>query len=102
MLTLDNYLLSCGGSGGRVNGGVGGRRVGGGGGSGSDSDCSGGGGGGGSSGCSGNGNSCEWLWLLFIVVDILFYCSRYIILLWCLYYFIVSKTKIDPLLQHVL
>ena len=98
MLTLDNYLLSCGGSGGRVNGGVGGGRVGGGGGSGSDSDCSGGGG----SGGSGNGNGCEWLWLLFIVVDILFYCSRYIILLWRLYYFIVSKTKIDPLLQHVL
>ena len=36
-----------------------------------------------------------------ICVDILFYCSRYLILLCCLYYFIVLKTKIDPLLQHV-
>ena len=27
------------------------------------------------------GGGCRWLWLLFIVVDILFYCNRYIILL---------------------
>ena len=39
-----------------------------------------------------------WLWLMFIVEYILFYCSGYIILLWCLYYFIVLKAKIDPLL----
>ena len=76
MLTLDDYLLSCGGGGGRVgdgssgsggrvgdgSGGIGGGRVGGGNGSGSGSDCG-------------------WLRLLFIVVDILFYCSGYIILL---------------------
>ena len=37
----------------------------------------------------------------FIEVDILFYCTRYIILLWYLYYFIVLKTKIDSLLQHM-
>ena len=37
----------------------------------------------------------------FLEWDILFYCSGYIILLWCLYYFIVLKAKIDPLLQHV-
>ena len=37
-----------------------------------------------------------WQW------DVLFYYSRYIILLWCLYYFIVLKVKIDPLLQDVL
>ena len=37
----------------------------------------------------------------FIVVNILFYCNGYIILLWCLYYFIVLKAKIDLLLQHV-
>ena len=43
---------------------------------------SGGGGGGGSSGGGGDsGGGCKWLWLLFIVVDILFYCSGYIILL---------------------
>ena len=71
--TLDDYLLSCGGGGGRVGGGNG-------------------------NGC---GSSCRWLWLLFIVVDILFYYSRYIILLWCLYYFIVLKAKIDSLLQYV-
>ena len=66
---------------------------------GSDCDGNGGGrvGGGGGSG-NGSGSGCGWLWLLFIVVDILFYCSRYIILLWCLYYFIVLKAKIDPLL----
>ena len=111
LLTLDNYLLSCGGNSGRVSGG---------GGSGSGSDYGDGGrvgggnsGGGGSGnsggGDSGNSSSCGWLWLLFIivdilfiVVDILFYCSRYIILLWCLYYFIVLKAKIDPLLQYVL
>ena len=74
----------------------GGKRGGGGGGS------SGGGGGGGSSGGSGSGGGCKWLWLLFIVVDILFYCSGYISLLWCLYYFIVLKAKIAPLLQHIL
>ena len=51
---------------GSVCGGGGGGRVGGG-------DYS----GGCSSSCSGSG----WLWLLFIVVDILFYCNRYIILL---------------------
>ena len=86
MLTLNDYLLSCGGSGkvggGNDGGGVGGGRV--------DGD-----------GNSGSGSSCEWLWLLFIVIDILFYCSRYIILLWYLYYFIILKAKIDPLLQHV-
>ena len=27
------------------------------------------------------GGGCRWLWLLFIIVNILFYCSRYIILL---------------------
>ena len=61
------------------------------------------GGGGSGNGCSsgGSGGDYRWLWLLFIVVDILFYCNRYIILLWCLYYFIVLKAKIDPLLQHV-
>ena len=96
MLTLNDYLLSCGGgSGGSDSGRVGGcnggdgdgsgfGRVGGGGGSG-------GSGSGGSSGCGG----CDYC---FIVVDILFYYSRYIILLWCLYYFIVLKAKIDPLL----
>ena len=43
---------------------------------------SGGDGGGGSSGGGGDsGGGCKWLWLLFIVVDILFYCSGYIILL---------------------
>ena len=36
-----------------------------------------------------------WKW------DILFYCNSYIILLWYLYYFIVLKVKIDPLLQHM-
>ena len=88
-------ILSCGVGGGRVDGGrvgggddgIGGRRVGGGG--------VGGGGSGSSSRCG-----WLWLWLLFIVVDILFYYSRYIILLWCLYYFIVLKAKIDPLLQY--
>ena len=89
MLTLDDYLLSCGGG-----GGIGGGRVGGGSGSGSGSNCGGGGG-------SSSGSGCGWLWLLFIVVDILFYCSRYIILLWYLYYFIVLKSKIDLLLQYV-
>ena len=80
-------MESCagGGSSGRVDG-SGGRKVG-----------SGGGGG----GSGGSGGGYRWLWLLFIVVDILFYCNRYIILLWCLYYFIVLKAKIDPLLQHV-
>ena len=58
-------------------------------------------GGGSSGGGGGSGGDCKWLWLLFIVVDILFYCSGYIILLWCLYYFIVLKAKIAPLLQHV-
>ena len=75
-------MLSCdSGNGGRVSGsdsssGVGGGRVGGD----SGSDCGGGGrvSGGGS---SGNGSGCGWLWLLFIVVDILFYCDVYIILL---------------------
>ena len=47
MLTLDDYLLSCGGGGG---------------------------------GGSGSGSTCGWLWLLFTVVDILFYCDVYIIL----------------------
>ena len=81
-----NFMESCAGGGGsgRVDGG-GGRKVGGGGG---DS--------------SGSGGGYRWLWLLFIVVNILFYCNRYIILLWCLYYFIVLKAKIDPLLQYVL
>ena len=83
MLTLDYYLLSCGG-GGRVSdgdgsGGVGGGKVGGGD-SGNGSDCGGdervGGG-----GSSGNSSGCQWLWLLFIVIDILFYCDVYIILL---------------------
>ena len=72
--------------------GGGGKRGGGGGSSGKRGD-----GGGGSSGGDGG---CKWLWLLFIVVDILFYCSGYISLLWCLYYFIL-KTKIAPLLQYV-
>ena len=73
MLTLDDYLLS-----GDSGGGIGGGRVGGGSGSGSSS-------------------SYKWLWLLFIVINILFYCSGYIILLWYLYYFIVLKVKIDLL-----
>ena len=82
MLTLNDYLLSCdggGGGGGRVGdggGGISGGRV-----------------------SSDYGSSCGWLWLLFIVVNILFYCNRYIILLWYLYYFIVLKVKIDILLQ---
>ena len=63
MLTLNDYLLLCGGG-----GGGGGGKVGGG---------SNGGGGGG----SGSGGGCRWLWLLFIVVNILFYCDIYIILL---------------------
>ena len=58
----------------------------------------GGGGDGSSGGGGGSGGGCKWLWLLFIVVDILFYCSGYISLLWCLYYFIVLKAKIAPLL----
>ena len=57
MLTLDDYLLLCGSDG----GGSGGGRVGG------DNSSSG-------NGCS-NCNYC------FIVIDILFYYSRYIILL---------------------
>ena len=61
----------------------------------------GGGGGGSSGGGGGSGGGCKWLWLLFIVVDILFYCGEYIILLWCLYYFIMLKVKIAQLLQHV-
>ena len=61
----------CGGAGGndsgdgRVDGGgsgVGGGRVGG-------------------NGGSGTSSGCRWLWLLFIVVDTLFYCNEYIILL---------------------
>ena len=82
-----------GSSGGRVDGSGGSR-----------SDCGGSGGGrdgGGSGGSSGNGSGCGWLWLLFIVIDILFYYSKYIILLWCLYYFIVLKIQINSLLQHV-
>ena len=95
MLTLDNYLLLYGsddGSGGRVNGGggdvsdgrvgdgsggVGGGRV-----DGSNRDCGGSGrvSGDGGSG-NGSGSSCGWLLLLFIIVNILFYCSGYIILL---------------------
>ena len=66
----------------------------------------GGGGGGGKRGSSGKrdggsgggGGGCRWLWLLFIVVDILFYCSGFISLLWCLYYFIMLKAKITQLL----
>ena len=58
-------ILSCGIGCGRVDGGrVGGGRVGGGGGGG-----------------SGSSSGCGWLWLLFIVVNILFYCNVYIILL---------------------
>ena len=62
MLTLDDYLLSWGNDGGgdgsgRVNGGDG----------------------------SGSASDCGWLWLqlmyYFIVIDILFYCDVYIILL---------------------
>ena len=104
LLTLDDYLLSCGDGGGRVGGGGQGGSGGIGGGTSSYSECSGGGRvDGGSSGSDGSGNSsdCEWLWLLFIVVNILFYCNRYIILLWCLYYFILLKIKINPLLQRV-
>ena len=72
MLTLDDYLLSCGSSsGGRVGGG---------------------------GGDSGSGSGFGWLWLLFIVVNILFYYSGYIILLWYLFYFIVLNAKIDPVL----
>ena len=43
-----------------------------------------------------------------VVVDvygsgyILFYYSNYIILLYCLYYFIILKAKIDPLMLDVL
>ena len=75
MLTLDDYLLSCdGGGGGRVGGG--GKRVNGDGGDGGDGGGSGGNGGG------SNGGNCRWLWLLFIVVDILFYYDVYIILLY--------------------
>ena len=81
-LILWSHVAGSSGDG-RVDGG-GGRKV---------------GGGAGVSGGSGGGY--KWLWLLFIVVDILFYCSKYIILLWCLYYFIVLKAKIDLLLQHV-
>ena len=36
-----------------------------------------------------------WKW------NILFYCSGYNILLWYLYYFIMLKAKIDPLLQYM-
>ena len=43
-----------------------------------------------------------WLWLLFIIVDILFYCNRYIILMCCLCYFIVLKVKIKPLMLGIL
>ena len=64
MLILDDYLLPCGGGGHGGGGKVGG---------GSDGGNGGGGGGGGS--------GCRWLWLLFIVVNILFYCDIYIILL---------------------
>ena len=39
---------------------------------------------------------------MFIKIDILFYCSGYIILLYCLYYFIVLKGKIKPLMFDVL
>ena len=60
-----------------------------------------GGGGSGKRDSGGGGGGCRWLWLLFIVVDILFYCSEFISLLWCLYYFIMLKAKIAPLLQHV-
>ena len=45
-------------------------------------------------GCGSSGGGYWWLWLLFIVVDILFYCSGYINLLWYLYYFIMLKAKI--------
>lgn len=94
MLILDDYLLLCSGDGGRVGSsdssdGIGSGRV----------DDIGGGRVGGNS--SGSGRGCGWLWLLFIVMNILFYCSRYIILLWYLYYFIMLKAKIDLLLQHV-
>ena len=98
MLILDDYLLLCSGDGGRVGSsdssdGVGSGRVGDGGGD------IGGGRVGGSS--SGSGRGCGGLWLLFIVVNILFYYNRYIILLWYLYYFIMLKVKIDLLLQYV-
>ena len=80
IVTLDDYLLSCGsGGGGRVDGGdsdVGGGRVSDGGGSVGGGRVSGGG------GNSGSDCSCRWLWLLFIVVDILFYCDVCIILLY--------------------
>ena len=62
----------------------GGKRGGGGGssgkkdGGGSSGKKDGGGAGGGSSGGDGG---CKWLWLLFIVIDILVYCDVYIILL---------------------
>ena len=97
MLTLDDYLLSCGSSsgGGRVGGdssGVGSGRVG------HGSSGIGGGRVGGGGGDSGSGSGFGWLWLLFIVVNILFYYSGYIILLWYLFYFIVLNAKIDPVL----
>ena len=38
----------------------------------------------------------------YFVVNILFYCSEYIILLYYLYYFIVLKVKIKPLILDVL
>ena len=58
--------------------GGGGKRGGGGGSGKKDGGAS----GGGSSGGGGDsGGGCKWLWLLFIVVDILFYCDVYIILL---------------------
>ena len=72
MLTLDDYLLPCGGGGGSGGGKVGGN---------SDGGNNGDGGGGGGGGGNGSGGSCKWLWLLFIVVNILFYCDIYIILL---------------------
>ena len=52
-------------------------------------------------GCGSSGGGYRWLWLLFIAMNILFYCSGYISLLGCLYYFIVLKAKIAPLLQYV-
>ena len=47
----------------------------------------------------------SWLWLMVEVVVVgavdVFWVVGYIILLYGIYYFIVLKTKIDPLLQHV-
>ena len=61
---------------------------------------------GGSDGCYGLWMIIVVLWvigkLIFIRFDILFYYSGYIILLRCLYYFIVLTNKLKPLILGVL